>query len=35
MPGARLRELLATHFVPLQFPGVMLEELARLSAADR
>jgi 3-oxoadipate enol-lactonase len=35
VPGARLRELSATHFVPLQFPGVMLEELARLSAADR
>jgi 3-oxoadipate enol-lactonase len=35
VPGARLREVSATHFVPLQFPGVMLEELARLSAADR
>jgi pimeloyl-ACP methyl ester carboxylesterase len=35
VPGARLRELSATHFVPLQFPEVMLEELARLSAADR
>src|SRR4051812_4343801 len=35
VPGARLREVPATHFVPLQFPGVMVEELARLLAADR
>ena len=35
VPGARLRALSATHFVPLQFPGVMLEELARLSVAGR
>lgn len=35
VPGARLREVPATHFVPLQFPDVMVEELARLLAADR
>jgi pimeloyl-ACP methyl ester carboxylesterase len=33
--GARLRELSATHFVPLQYPGVMLEELARLAPTSR
>ncbi|SFL54966.1 alpha/beta fold hydrolase [Geodermatophilus ruber] len=33
VPGARLRELAGTHFVPLQYPGVMLAELRRLSGA--
>jgi pimeloyl-ACP methyl ester carboxylesterase len=31
VPGAWLRELEGTHFLPLQYPGVMLEELRRLS----
>ena len=31
VPGARLRELLGTHFLPLQYPDVMLEELDRLA----
>ena len=31
VPGARLREVAGTHFLPLQYPGVMLEELRRLS----
>jgi 3-oxoadipate enol-lactonase len=31
VPGARLRELQGTHFLPLQYPGVMLDELRRLS----
>jgi 3-oxoadipate enol-lactonase len=29
--GARLRELPGTHFLPLQYPWVMLEELRRLT----
>jgi 3-oxoadipate enol-lactonase len=33
VPGARLRELPGTHFLPLQYPRVMLEELSRLTAA--
>lgn len=32
VPGARFRELLGTHFLPLQYPVVMLEELRRLSS---
>src|SRR4029453_3615807 len=31
VPGARLRELAGTHFIPLQYPEVMLEELRRLA----
>jgi pimeloyl-ACP methyl ester carboxylesterase len=31
IPGARYRELRGTHFLPLQYPDVMLEELRRLS----
>jgi len=34
VPGARLRELAATHFVPLQYPGVMREELDRIVRHD-
>jgi pimeloyl-ACP methyl ester carboxylesterase len=30
VPGARLRVLSGTHFLPLQYPGVMVEELSRL-----
>jgi pimeloyl-ACP methyl ester carboxylesterase len=30
VPGARFRELLGTHFLPLQYPEVMLSELRRL-----
>ncbi|HYH26353.1 MAG TPA: alpha/beta hydrolase [Blastococcus sp.] len=30
VPGARLREMAGTHFLPLQYPAVMLEELERL-----
>jgi pimeloyl-ACP methyl ester carboxylesterase len=30
IPGARFRELLGTHFLPLQYPEVMFEELRRL-----
>ena len=30
VPGARLRELPGTHFLPLQYPGVLLEELRRV-----
>jgi pimeloyl-ACP methyl ester carboxylesterase len=30
VPGARFRELLGTHFLPLQYPDVMLDELRRL-----
>jgi pimeloyl-ACP methyl ester carboxylesterase len=30
VPGARFRELLGTHFLPLQYPDVMLQELRRL-----
>jgi 3-oxoadipate enol-lactonase len=31
VPRARLRELAGTHFLPLQYPDVMVEELRRLS----
>jgi pimeloyl-ACP methyl ester carboxylesterase len=31
VPGARLREMAGTHFLPLQYPAVMAEELRRLS----
>ncbi len=31
VPGARFRELLGTHFLPLQYPDVMFEELCSLS----
>jgi 3-oxoadipate enol-lactonase len=31
VPGARLREMAGTHFLPLQYPAVMSEELWRLS----
>ena len=31
VPGARFRELLGTHFLPLQYPDVLLEELRRLA----
>jgi 3-oxoadipate enol-lactonase len=31
VPGARLRELAGTHFLPLQYPEVMVEELRRLT----
>jgi 3-oxoadipate enol-lactonase len=34
VPRSRLRELPGTHFLPLQYPGVMLEELRRLVAGD-
>jgi 3-oxoadipate enol-lactonase len=30
VPGARLRELPVTHFLPLQYPRVMTDELRRL-----
>jgi 3-oxoadipate enol-lactonase len=32
VPGARLREMAGTHFLPLQYPEVMVEELRRLAA---
>lgn len=32
LPGARLRELPGTHFLPLQYPSVMAEELRLVSA---
>ena len=32
VPGARLRELAGTHFLPLQYPRVMVEELRLLTA---
>jgi pimeloyl-ACP methyl ester carboxylesterase len=32
LPDARFRELLGTHFLPLQYPEVMVEELRRLAA---
>jgi 3-oxoadipate enol-lactonase len=35
VPGARLREVRGTHFLPLQDPGVMLEELSRLGQRSR
>ncbi|MDP9459635.1 MAG: alpha/beta hydrolase [Actinomycetota bacterium] len=31
VPGARFRMLMGTHFLPLQYPDVMLEELRRLA----
>ena len=31
VPGARFRELLGTHFLPLQYPDVMLAELRHLA----
>ena len=31
VPGARFREILGTHFLPLQYPEVMGEELGRLT----
>jgi 3-oxoadipate enol-lactonase len=31
VPGARFRELLGTHFLPLQYPEVMLAELDRVA----
>jgi pimeloyl-ACP methyl ester carboxylesterase len=31
LPGARLREMAGTHFLPVQYPDVMAEELRRLS----
>ena len=31
VPGARLRVLAGTHFLPLQYPEVILEELCRIS----
>jgi 3-oxoadipate enol-lactonase len=31
VPGSRLREMPGTHFLPLQYPTVMAEELRRLS----
>jgi 3-oxoadipate enol-lactonase len=31
VPDARLREMPGTHFLPLQYPAVMIEELRRLS----
>jgi 3-oxoadipate enol-lactonase len=33
VPGARLRELAGTHFLPLQYPDVMREELRRLAGS--
>jgi 3-oxoadipate enol-lactonase len=35
VPGARLRELAGTHFLPLQYPGVMRHELRRLARSPR
>jgi 3-oxoadipate enol-lactonase len=34
VPGARLHELAGTHFLPLQYPEVMLDELRRLSRSS-
>ena len=31
IPGARFREILGTHFLPLQYPEIMIEEMTRLS----
>jgi pimeloyl-ACP methyl ester carboxylesterase len=31
VPGAQLRVLAGTHFLPLQYPRVMVEELRRLA----
>ncbi|MGZ4656345.1 MAG: alpha/beta fold hydrolase [Blastococcus sp.] len=33
VPGARLRELPGTHFLPLQYPAALLEELRRVLPA--
>ncbi len=33
VPDARLRVLAGTHFVPLQYPEVMVEELSRLTGS--
>jgi pimeloyl-ACP methyl ester carboxylesterase len=33
VPGAQLRELAGTHFLPLQYPEVMLAELRRLAGS--
>jgi 3-oxoadipate enol-lactonase len=33
VPGARLRVLPGTHFLPLQYPAVLLEELRRMLPA--
>lgn len=35
VPGARIRELPGTHFLPLQYPRVMVEELGRLAGSLR
>jgi 3-oxoadipate enol-lactonase len=34
VPGARLRQLPGTHFLPLQYPAVLLEELRRMLPAS-
>jgi 3-oxoadipate enol-lactonase len=34
LPGARLRELPGTHFLPLQYPAVLLAELRRMLPAS-
>jgi hypothetical protein len=34
VPDARLRTLAGTHFVPLQYPEVMVEELRALVARE-
>jgi 3-oxoadipate enol-lactonase len=35
LPDARFRELLGTHFLPLQYPGVMTAELRALAQRSR
>lgn len=35
LPAARFRELLGTHFVPLQYPGVMVAEMRALAQRSR
>jgi pimeloyl-ACP methyl ester carboxylesterase len=35
VPGARLRELPGTHFLPLQYPAEVMDELRRLSGQER
>jgi len=35
LPGARFRELLGTHFIPLQYPGVMVAETRALAQRSR
>jgi pimeloyl-ACP methyl ester carboxylesterase len=35
LPGSRLRELPGTHFLPLQYPDVMADELRRLAPPTR